>query len=54
MSEPVPEARVAPAFLETATSENLDFYERFGFSVLAEADVPGGPHIWGLWRLRAT
>jgi GNAT superfamily N-acetyltransferase len=42
-----------PAFLETATFENLAFYERFGFGVLAEADVPGGPHIWGLWRLPA-
>jgi GNAT superfamily N-acetyltransferase len=39
-----------PAFLETGTPENLPFYARFGFDVLAEARVPGGPPLWVMWR----
>jgi ribosomal protein S18 acetylase RimI-like enzyme len=35
------------AYLETATSENVPYYERMGFRVVEEADVPGGgPHVW--------
>lgn len=36
--------------LETGTPENLPFYARFGFAVLAEARVRGGPPVWVLWR----
>lgn len=39
-----------PALLETGTRENLPFYARFGFDVLAEARVPGGPPLWVLRR----
>lgn len=39
-----------PSFLETGTPENLRFYARFGFDVLAEARAPGGPPLWVLWR----
>jgi GNAT superfamily N-acetyltransferase len=39
-----------PCFLETGTAENLAFYERFGFEVLAETTVPDGPVIWALVR----
>jgi GNAT superfamily N-acetyltransferase len=46
--EPVLAEREAPVFLETGMERNLDFYARFGFKVIAEADVPGGPHVWGL------
>jgi ribosomal protein S18 acetylase RimI-like enzyme len=36
-----------PAFLETARTENVGYYERRGFRVAAHEDVPGGgPHIW--------
>lgn len=39
-----------PALLETGTPENLPFYARFGFDVLAEARVSGGPPLWAMWR----
>jgi GNAT superfamily N-acetyltransferase len=39
-----------PACLETGTRENLPLYARFGFDVLAEARVRGGPPLWVLWR----
>jgi GNAT superfamily N-acetyltransferase len=39
-----------PALLETGTAENLPFYARFGFDVLAEARVSGGPPLWAMWR----
>jgi len=35
------------AFLETATRENVPYYERLGFRVVEEIDAPGGgPHVW--------
>jgi GNAT superfamily N-acetyltransferase len=35
------------ALLETGNPRNVPFYERHGFRVVDEADVPGGgPHIW--------
>jgi len=39
-----------PALLETGTPENLPFYARFGFDVLAEARVSGGPPLWAMRR----
>jgi GNAT superfamily N-acetyltransferase len=45
-----------PSSLLTATPENVAFYRRHGFTVHAEADVPGlpgeaaGPHVWTLRR----
>jgi GNAT superfamily N-acetyltransferase len=34
-------------FLETGTKSNVAYYERFGFRLAEEADVPdGGPHVW--------
>ena len=39
------------AFLETETPENVVFYERRGFVVVHETDVPGGgPHLWFMRR----
>lgn len=36
-----------PAFLETARPENVGYYERRGFRVVADEDVAGGgPHLW--------
>ena len=36
-----------PAFLETGSSRNVPYYERFGFRVAQEADAPDdGPHVW--------
>ena len=38
-----------PAFLETARPENVGFYERLGFRVVAAGRRPGdGPRVWFL------
>lgn len=43
-------ARGRPIYLETATPENVGLYQRLGFNVRAEWDVPrGGPHFWSMW-----
>lgn len=41
-----------PIYLETATPENIGLYQRLGFAVTQEWDVPrGGPHFWSmLWQ----
>lgn len=41
----------AAAYLETAKEANLGFYEKLGFRVRDEWDVPGGgPHFWSMLR----
>lgn len=42
-----------PVFLETGNAGNVAIYERFGFGTLTEADVPDGPHVWGMLRAPA-
>lgn len=44
-------ARV-PVYLETATEANIGYYERFGFAMVGEFDIPeGGPRFWQmLWK----
>ncbi|MBU1793935.1 MAG: GNAT family N-acetyltransferase, partial [Alphaproteobacteria bacterium] len=38
-----------PTFLETATPANVGLYQRLGFRILSEWDVPGGgPHFWSM------
>jgi ribosomal protein S18 acetylase RimI-like enzyme len=45
------DAERAPAYLETATEENVGFYARHGFDVQRRLDLPGGaPPLWLLWR----
>lgn len=40
-----------PAFLETSTADNVRFYQRLGFEVTAEVDLPdGGPRTWCMMR----
>jgi ribosomal protein S18 acetylase RimI-like enzyme len=40
-----------PAYLETAKEGNIAFYERSGFRVVGEMDIPGdGPHLWLMQR----
>lgn len=40
-----------PSWLETATPENVPLYQRLGFAIQCEWDVPkGGPHFWGMMR----
>ena len=46
------DAQGLPCYLTTGRSENLRFYHRFGFQVVADglALVPGGPTSWGMHR----
>ena len=47
----VADAAAVPCWLETATPENVGLYQRFGFVIANEWDVPGGgPHFWGMSR----
>ncbi len=40
-----------PASLETFKPDNVPYYERFGFEVTKEDDIPGGgPHMWAMVR----
>jgi hypothetical protein len=46
-----------PAFLETCSVQNLEFYDSLGFTIADEVQLPdGGPHVWALLRppLRRT
>ncbi|RZQ60118.1 GNAT family N-acetyltransferase [Amycolatopsis suaedae] len=45
------EAAGVPAFLETSEQANVRFYERLGFTVTAEVQLPdGGPTTWAFRR----
>jgi GNAT superfamily N-acetyltransferase len=39
------------AYLETDRAENVPFYERFNFSIVAETEILGVPN-WFMWRSR--
>jgi hypothetical protein len=40
-----------PAYLETATEQNLPFYARHGFQVRDVIEMPqAGPTLWTMWR----
>jgi GNAT superfamily N-acetyltransferase len=44
-------AEDAIVFLETSDAGNVAYYERLGFVVTGEIDVPdGGPHVWAMTR----
>jgi GNAT superfamily N-acetyltransferase len=39
-----------PAYLETGTERNVEFYARHGFKVTQRIDLPDGPPMWLMWR----
>lgn len=39
-----------PAYLESTNPANVGFYERRGFRIIKEIQVPGGPLVHGMWR----
>lgn len=41
-----------PCYLDSGNERNLSFYRRHGFEVAGEAQVPDGPHVWGMVRGR--
>ncbi|WP_410872174.1 GNAT family N-acetyltransferase [Nocardia sp. A7] len=40
----------AAAYLESSNPVNIGYYERFGFVVTGELQIPGGPTLWPMWR----
>ncbi|CAM3626043.1 GNAT family N-acetyltransferase [Smaragdicoccus niigatensis] len=40
----------SPIYLESSNIANVPLYERFGFQVLREATLPGGPTWWLMYR----
>lgn len=39
------------AYLEATSDSNRSLYERHGFQVTEELQLPGGPPLWCMWRI---
>lgn len=40
-----------PAYLESSKESNVPYYEKFGFKVTQDLQIPdGGPTLWPMWR----
>jgi GNAT superfamily N-acetyltransferase len=45
------DAEGLPAYLESSKEKNIPYYERHGFRVSGELDLPkDGPRLWPMWR----
>jgi GNAT superfamily N-acetyltransferase len=44
------DAERMPAYAETSVERNVRHWAKFGFTVMAERDIPKGPHLWAIWR----
>jgi hypothetical protein len=45
------DAESLPAYLESSTPRSRALYQRNGFDVTGEMDLPrGGPPVWLMWR----
>jgi ribosomal protein S18 acetylase RimI-like enzyme len=45
------DAQRTPAYLEASTPRSRALYERHGFAVTGEFNLPsGGPTLWQMWR----
>jgi len=45
------DAEFAPAYLESSNPDNIGYYQRFGFEVTGQIELPdGGPVLYPMWR----
>jgi ribosomal protein S18 acetylase RimI-like enzyme len=44
------DAEGIPAYLESSKEANISFYQRHGFRVTQEIDLPQGPKLWAMLR----
>ncbi|HEX3816114.1 MAG TPA: GNAT family N-acetyltransferase [Mycobacteriales bacterium] len=44
------DADAIPAYLESSNKSNIPLYEKFGFTVTGEIQLPKGPSCWAMWR----
>jgi ribosomal protein S18 acetylase RimI-like enzyme len=44
------DAQALPAYLESSNIRNVPFYERLGFEVVVEVELPEGPVMRPMWR----